>query len=661
MGNVAQHYRRASYKAYKPSGIEWLGDVPCEWRLERLRFCIKTNPSKSEINDFNSNALVSFVPMEAVGEYGGLQLNQRKPLDEVANGYTYFRNGDVLVAKITPCFENGKGAIAAGLEKGVGFGTTELHVLRPDLKIDRRFLLYVTISHAFRLIGTSYMYGAGGQKRIPENFIKDFWHPLPSIDIQRVIAAFLDRETARIDALIEKKQRQIELLQEKRAALISHAVTKGLDPNVKMKDSGIEWLGEIPEHWRVCKVKYLATKIGSGKTPKGGAEVYIDSGIMLLRSQNVHFDGLRLDEVVFIDSDVDSEMASTRVKHGDVLLNITGASLGRCSLVNEEIGAANVNQHVCIIRARHDIVYSKYLYSSICSNLVQSQIYANENGTSREGLNFQQVGDLLVILPPNLDEQKNIASFINTQTQRIDLIIANVLQSIATLNEYRTALISAAVTGKIDVRENIDTNVNKLSTLYSIGYASHTLAEFFAILKLHRITAIADVRSQPYSRFPDFNREVLCEKLKAEDIEYVFLGNELGARREEQECYVNGQARYERISELPIFQDGINRLKKGIEKYSIALMCAEKEPLDCHRTILISRYLKNMGFQIKHILADGSVENHIQIEKRLVQRMKLGSDLFEHNLSEEELIERAYLKRGQEIAYTLKRENNSND
>lgn len=213
----------------KDSGIEWLGQIPKHWEVIRLRFQVKINPVKSEIRGIPEDSSVSFVPMEAVGEYGGLRLEQTRLLEDVANGYTYFRNGDVLVAKITPCFENGKGSIADCLESGIGFGTTELHVLRPLTSLDRKFLFYLTISEAFRKIGTSYMYGAGGQKRVPDDFVRDFRHPIPPIEEQRAIAAFLDRETARIDVLIEKMEKSIELLREYRIALISAAVTGKID------------------------------------------------------------------------------------------------------------------------------------------------------------------------------------------------------------------------------------------------------------------------------------------------------------------------------------------------------------------------------------------------------------------------------------------------
>ena len=224
----------------KDSGIKWLGKIPEEWKLERLRFHIKLNPSKSELRNYKENTIASFIPMEAVGKYGGINREETKTIDEAVGGYTYFKNNDVVVAKITPCFENGKGAIADNLSNGIGFGTTEFHVLRPEPHMDSCFLFYLTISYPFRKLGEAEMKGAAGQKRVPEDFIRDLRHTIPSYEEQKFIASFLDRETEKIDALIAKKERQIELLQEKRFALISHAVTKGLNPNAKMKDSGIE-------------------------------------------------------------------------------------------------------------------------------------------------------------------------------------------------------------------------------------------------------------------------------------------------------------------------------------------------------------------------------------------------------------------------------------
>jgi len=213
----------------KPSGVDWLGDVPVHWDVRRLRFAIESNPVKSEIDDLDQDDLVSFVPMEAVGEYGGIRLDMEKPLDDVYNGYTYFRDNDVVIAKITPCFENGKGARADGLTNGIAFGTTELHVMRPLKGYSSRWLFYLSICHAFRAIGESEMYGAGGQKRVPEGFIKDFRIGIPDFNEQEAIADFIDAEVKKIDAMLRVNNQTIERLTEYRTALITAAVTGKID------------------------------------------------------------------------------------------------------------------------------------------------------------------------------------------------------------------------------------------------------------------------------------------------------------------------------------------------------------------------------------------------------------------------------------------------
>src|SRR5205085_11002359 len=141
------------YPDYKDSGVEWLDRIPIDWDNARLRFRTSLNPSKIEARGLDGAADVSFVAMEAIGEYGGINLETSKPLISVSEGYTYFRDGDVVVAKITPCFENGKGALADGLTSGIAFGTTELHVIRASPHVNSRFLFYLTLSDHFRRLG----------------------------------------------------------------------------------------------------------------------------------------------------------------------------------------------------------------------------------------------------------------------------------------------------------------------------------------------------------------------------------------------------------------------------------------------------------------------------------------------------------------------------
>jgi uncharacterized protein (DUF488 family) len=189
-------------------------------------------------------------------------------------------------------------------------------------------------------------------------------------------------------------------------------------------------------------------------------------------------------------------------------------------------------------------------------------------------------------------------------------------------------------------------------SIFTIGHSVHELEVFIDLLIRYKVTALADVRSQPFSRIQHFNGDVLAAVLNTRGIRYVPLGRELGARRDEQECYVNGQAIYERVAELPLFRDGIDRLVRGAEAYNIALMCAEKEPLDCHRTVLVCRHLRPFGFRIQHILAGGSLEDHADTERRMMKMVGVEPDLFQLDIAEAELIEQAYEVRGRQIAYS---------
>ncbi|HVA66117.1 MAG TPA: restriction endonuclease subunit S [Elusimicrobiota bacterium] len=433
--------RWKSYPAYKDSGVEWLGEIPARWLLLRLRYCARINPTKSEISRLPDNTVASFVPMEALGEYGGVHLEETKTLCEVSGGYTYFREGDVLLAKITPCFENGKGSIAEGLENGLGFGTTELHVLRPGPTIDRRFLFYLTTSHPFRHIGTGYMYGAGGQKRVPDDFVRNFRHPISSIEEQRAIAAFLDRETARIDALIEKKRRQIELLHEKRAAVISHAVTKGLDPKAKMKDSGVEWLGEIPEHWEIIPLFTIARERDTRNT--GLQEMNILSlsyGKIVRRDISDNF-GL-------IPESFETYQI---VIPGNVVLRLTDLQNDKRSLRVGLVGERGIITSAYIVLDIIEGVSAKFLHYLIHSYDV-AKVFYNLGAGVRQTMKFEDLKRMPIALP-KLKEQRAIAAFLDRETARIDALIDKIEQSMNLLREERAALISAAVTGKIDVRE----------------------------------------------------------------------------------------------------------------------------------------------------------------------------------------------------------------
>jgi uncharacterized protein (DUF488 family) len=188
------------------------------------------------------------------------------------------------------------------------------------------------------------------------------------------------------------------------------------------------------------------------------------------------------------------------------------------------------------------------------------------------------------------------------------------------------------------------------NAVYTIGHSTNTIERFIDLLRQYAITAVCDVRSKPYSRMnPQFNREPLTKALASVDIKYVFLGEELGARSEDKSCYRNGQVQYVLLAQTDLFRKGIERVKRGALTYRVALMCAEKEPLDCHRTILVARRLREEGMPVKHILSDGRLEDHEQALKRLVTMLKIPSvDMFR---PETAVIEDAYARQGDKIAY----------
>lgn len=438
------------YPEYKDSGVKWLGEIPAHWEVKRLRYICTLNPSKSESRGLPAGGVVSFVPMEKIGEGGGLSLMETRVLEEVQEGYTYFRNGDVVVAKITPCFENGKGALCHGLIGGVGFGTTELQVLRTLGENHPKFVFYLTMSDAFRRLGTSMMKGSAGQKRVPDEFTLNFKLGRPTPPEQRAIANFLDRETQKIDNLIAKRERLIELLEEKRTALISRAVTKGLDPDVPMKDSGVEWLGEVPDHWEITKLGHVA-KVFNGTTPSRLEPRYWTDGTVPWLSSGKVNDYIVTEPSERITEQALQDCALSLVPRGAVIMGLVGQGRTRGMSAFLDFDTC-VNQNLAAIVPEPELD-GRFLHYALASLYFSIRDYGR--GGNQEALNCEIVSSLRVSLPP-ADEREHIVKLLNDYTGKIDTLIGKMREHIERLREYRTALISAAVTGKIDVREELE-------------------------------------------------------------------------------------------------------------------------------------------------------------------------------------------------------------
>lgn len=427
------------YDKYVPTGIGWLGDIPNHWKTKKGKYLFQ-------------------IRKRIVGELGYdiLSITQRGiKIKNIKNG------GGQLAMDYSKYQLAEKGDFAMNhMDLLTGYVDISKYrgVVSPDYRVfslvdkecyNKYFLYLFQMGYKSKIF---FAYGQGssqlGRWRLPASAFKNFVFPYPKKVEQIKIVNFLDTRVAQIDNYIQLKEKTITLLEERKAAIINQAVTKGIDPTVPMKDSGIEWLGEIPAHWEVKKLKFTVSKVGSGVTPSGGATTYIDKGIPLLRSQNIHFDRIDLSEVAFINERVHNKMKGSKVYPNDVLLNITGGSLGRCYFVTDEFEEANVNQHVCILRPKN--IDSKFLYFLLMSKVGHNQIWSSQYGGGREGLNFQSIKNFN--LPnPLISEQREIVGFLEKKIGELSKEIDTIKKEITLIKEYKESLIAATVTGKINV------------------------------------------------------------------------------------------------------------------------------------------------------------------------------------------------------------------
>lgn len=437
------HYQ--PYPNYKDSGIDWLGKIPEAWQVTRLKYVSELNPKKSSMK-IEREELCTFLPMEKL-KTDSVVLDETRVIEEVYDGYSYFGNGDILIAKVTPCFENKNIAIADDLVNGVGFGSTEINTIRSNEKSHNRFLYYRLQEEQFRKIAINAMTGTGGLKRVPSEIFQTFKIAIPSYDDQKLIAEQIDKETTRIDSLIAKKTRFIELLKEKQQAFITHAVTKGLNPDVPMKDSGIEWIGEVPEHWELKPLKISVTHnddVIPDSTDPEELINYVDI------SSVSYSEGIsNVEEMTFGNA---PSRARRKAKAGDVIVSTVRTYLKAVASVDEKFADCTFSTGFAVLRPRLNKLEPRFLKWLVLNDLFIQAIEAHSEGLSYPAINPPTLVALKTAIP-SIDEQKKISTILDLETSRIDTLIAKTQHSIELLKERRSAFITAAVTGQIDLRE----------------------------------------------------------------------------------------------------------------------------------------------------------------------------------------------------------------
>lgn len=444
---------RQTYSAYKPSGMDWVGDIPEHWEVRRLKHLAAVQFSSVDKHTLEGEEPVRLC--NYVDVYYNDYINEGLEFmlatatrNEVAR--FQLSHGDVLVTKDSEAWDDI--AVPAYVAKeldGVLCGYHLAHI-RPDL----RKLIGEYLFRAFRSCGINdqFRIAANGITRfgLGKYWLDNGLFPVPPLEEQRAIAAFLGRETARIDALIEKKQRQIELLQEKRSALISYAVTKGIDPNTIMKDSGIEWLGEIPKHWDTSPL-YARYCVELGKM-LDTKRITGDHLLPYLRNIDVQWDQVNVENLPEMDIAPD-EYSRFTLEEGDLLV-CEGGEVGRTAIWLGKLPVCAFQKAIHRVRPRSNRDVPRFFYyimrAAAWSGIFLA--YGNPNTIphlTAEKLRIYRFGF------PTRDEQQRIVEYLDLETHKIDALTSKVQASIEKLREYRTALISAVVSGKIDVRDNI--------------------------------------------------------------------------------------------------------------------------------------------------------------------------------------------------------------
>lgn len=424
------------YDRYKGSGEGWIGQIPAHWEVKKLKHLFYEKKHTSNMS-LNSGA-ISFGKV--------VTKDDEKILEATKASYQEVLAGEFLINPLNLNYDLISLRIALSeIDVVVSAGYI---VIKDKVSIDKSFFKYLL--HRYD-VAYMKLLGSGVRQTISFNHIANSLLIYPPLKEQAQIANFLDQKTAQIDQAVAIKEKQIALLKERKQILIQNAVTQGLNPNAPMKDSGIDWIGEIPQGWsQPTKLKFIASLKGRQGWQGLKAEEYKDEGPHVLSS--AHFNDYKIHWEMCPRVSYERYLMDVNIQLtiGDVLLMKDGANMGKLAYVDQMPGPACLNSHLLLFRPLENAFISKYLFFFMISDYFQDYVKINGTGATFLGISQESLGNFPICLP-TIKEQKEIIEYIETQSQKIDQAITFQQQQIDKLKEYKTTLINSAVTGKIKI------------------------------------------------------------------------------------------------------------------------------------------------------------------------------------------------------------------
>ncbi|MFC9778386.1 restriction endonuclease subunit S [Paenibacillus chitinolyticus] len=417
----------------RDSGIEWIGEVPEDWEITKVKYLAIVAP-KCATSNFTDTTEVTFAPMECIKN--GYYLRRTANFKNYNSSYNMFETGDIAIAKVTPCFENGNIAIMDDLVNGFGFGSSELFILR-CYRGNSKFLYYYLQNVVFIDRGKSIMTGTGGLKRISAEFIKNYYVCLPNeVDQQRIVD-YLDLKSAEIERIILNTRTSIEDYKAFKQSIITEAVIRGLNPNFQMKNSGIDWIGEIPKHWRITRVKYLLDESKEKSIEGNEVPLSMSQQFGIIKSSDLD-----------IPNTASSYIGGKLVYKDYLVFNKLKAHLGVFAVSSYD-GVVSPDYAVYVGKDGVHVKFLEYLFKTQ-KCIQQFKKYIRGVGAGLSRLYTSDLFNIEIALP-NYDEQIAITEYIEKRCIEIDHLISQKQKLVSELETYKKILIYECVTGKKEV------------------------------------------------------------------------------------------------------------------------------------------------------------------------------------------------------------------